>query len=136
MTNLFRSLAGRIILLVFLATVVSALTVSWISVQSLDGFLRQKVNQQFPRLAGQISRNLALWYGFRARELDVFASNTILTELAPRLYADLAGADRARDDIERYLGQVLDNFPQFERLVLVVREGGWSELCLRLRQLR
>ncbi len=124
MTNLFRSLAGRIILLVFLATVVSALTVSWISVQSLDGFLRQKVNQQFPRLAGQISRDLALWYGFRARELDVFASNTILTELAPRLYADLAGADRARDDIERYLGQVLDNFPQFERLVLVVREGG------------
>jgi hypothetical protein len=87
MKNLLRSLAGRIILLVFLATVVSALTVSWISVQSLDGFLRQKVNQRFPQVASRIAHDFEQWYLVRARELEVFASSTILTESAPRLSA-------------------------------------------------
>ncbi len=82
MNNPLRSLAGRIILLVFAATVVSALSVSWISVQSLDGFLRQKVDQRFPQVASRISRELDQWYALRTRELEVFAGSKILRQTA------------------------------------------------------
>jgi diguanylate cyclase (GGDEF)-like protein len=123
MNNPLRSLAGRIILLVFLATVVSALTVSWISMQSLDSFLRQKVDQRFPRVASRISSELDQWYVLRARELEVFASSSILTESAPLLGTDRRGALRARNETEQYLRYVLDSFPQFERLVLAKSDG-------------
>ncbi len=123
MNNPLRSLAGRIILLVFLATVVSALTVSWISMQSLDSFLRQKVNQRFPRVASRISREVEQWYVFRARELEVFASSTILQESAPQLGTRQRGALRVRNETEQYLRYVLDSFPQFERLILAKGRG-------------
>ena len=62
MTNPLRSLAARITLLVFVATVISSLTASWISMQSLDGFLRQKVDQRFPQLAASVANELDQWY--------------------------------------------------------------------------
>jgi diguanylate cyclase (GGDEF)-like protein len=123
MNNPFRSLAGRIILLVFLATVVSALTVSLISVQSLDGFLREKVNQQFPKIADQISNDLDQWYTVRERELEVFAGSTILSESAIGLDRNGRAGERARDEADQYLRYVLDNFPHFERLVLATPNG-------------
>jgi diguanylate cyclase (GGDEF)-like protein len=123
MNNPFRSLAGRIILLVFLATVVSALTVSLISVQSLDGFLREKVNQQFPKIADQISNDLDQWYTIRERELEVFAGSTILSESAIGLDRNGRAGERARDEADQYLRYVLDNFPHFERLVLATPNG-------------
>ena len=123
MNNPLRSLAGRIILLVFRATVVSALSVAWISVQSLDGFLRQKVDQRFPQVASRISRELDHWYVLRARELEVFASSTILTESVPQLGTHSRGALRAQRETEQYLHYVLERFPQFERLVLAEFDG-------------
>ena len=77
MTNPLRSLAARITLLVFVATVISSLTASWISMQSLDGFLRQKVDQRFPQLAASVANELDQWYSLRAREIEVFASSAI-----------------------------------------------------------
>jgi HAMP domain-containing protein len=123
MNNPLRSLAGRIILLVFAATVVSALTVSWISVQSLDGFLRQKVDQRFPQVASRISRELDQWYTLRTRELEVFAGSKILAESLPRLGKTERRSSRAHDEAEQYLRYVLESFPQFERLVLATPEG-------------
>jgi diguanylate cyclase (GGDEF)-like protein len=123
MNSPFRSLAGRIILLVFLATVVSALTVSLISVQSLDGFLREQVNQQFPQIADQISNDLDQWYTVRERELEVFAGSTILSESAIGLDRNGRAAERARDEVDQYLRYVLDSFPHFDRLVLTRPNG-------------
>ena len=123
MNNPFRSLAGRIILLVFLATVVSALTVSLISVQSLDGFLREKVNQQFPQIADQISNELDQWYTVRERELEVFAGSTILSGSAIGLDRNGRAGERARDEADQYLRYVLDSFPHFQRLVLARPNG-------------
>jgi diguanylate cyclase (GGDEF)-like protein len=123
MNNLLRGLAGRIILLVFLATVVSALTVSWISVQSLDGFLREKVSQRFPHVAKRISEELDQWYTLRAREIEVFAGSTILVESAPQLTKPGRAGRRARKEVEQYLGYVLNSFPQFERLAVATMDG-------------
>ena len=123
MNNPLRSLAGRIILLVFLATVVSALTVSWISMQSLSNFLHQKVDQRFPQMASRISRELDQWYVLRSRELEVFAGSTILTESVPQLGSRSRSALLARDETEQYLRYVLDSFPQFERLAVTNSKG-------------
>ena len=123
MNNPLRSLAGRIILLVFAATVVSALMVTWISVQSLDGFLRQKVDQRFPQAASRISRELDQWYTLRTRELEVFAGSKILSESAPRLRSPGGRGVRAQTEAEQYLRYVLDSFPQFERLVIAAPDG-------------
>ena len=123
MTNPLRSLAARITLLVFVATVLSSLTVSWISMQSLDGFLRQKVDQRFPQVASRISNELDQWYTLRTREIEVFASSAILTESAPRLEEKGRRGDRARKEAEQYLRYVLESFPQFARLAIATPEG-------------
>ena len=123
MNNPLRSLAGRIILLVFAATVVSALTVSYISVQSLDGFLRQKVDQRFPQVATRISRELDQWYTLRTRELEVFAGSNILSDCAANPDSSDRRPSRKHREAEQYLRYVLDSFPQFERLVLASEDG-------------
>ena len=123
MNNPLRSLAGRITLLVFMATVMSALTVSWISAQSLDGFLRQKIDQRFPKVASRISSDLDLWYTLRMNEIEVFATSAILTESAPQLQAKGRRGDRARREAEQYLRYVLESFAQYERLVLATPAG-------------
>jgi diguanylate cyclase (GGDEF)-like protein len=123
MSNPFRSLAGRITLLVFMATLVSSLAVSWISVQSLDGFLRQKVDQRFPQAASYIAHELEAWYALRTRDIEVFANSAILTESTPYLRTPGPSGDRARDEAAQYLRYVLESFPQFERLILATPEG-------------
>ncbi|MEM9175278.1 MAG: diguanylate cyclase [Myxococcota bacterium] len=123
MSNPLRSLAARITLLVFAATLLSSLSVSWVSVQSLDGFLRQKVDQRFPQVASRIVHELDQWYTLRAREVEVFAGSAILTESAPQLDARGRRGDRARDEAEQYLRYVLESFPQFDRLVIATVEG-------------
>lgn len=123
MRNPLRSLAARITLLVFVATILSSLTVSWISVQSLDGFLRRKVDQRFPQVASRIVQELDDWYTLRTREVEVFAGSAILTESAPRLDARGRRGDRARGEAEQYLRYVLESFPQFDRLVITTPDG-------------
>ena len=123
MNNPLRSLAGRITLLVFLATLISSLMVSWISLQSLDGFLRKKIDQRFPLVAHRVVNELDQWYELRERELEVFADSTILAESVTRLLGGDAAAERVREEAEQYLRYVLDGFPHLERLVLVSLEG-------------
>ncbi len=123
MTNPLRSLAGRIILLVFAATVVSALTVSWVSVQSLDGFLRAKVDQRFPEVAKRVSRELDQWYTLRTREIEVFAGSKILSESVQHIGRRGPRGRRAVDEADQYLRYVLESFPQYERLTLATPTG-------------
>ena len=123
MTNPLRSLAARITTLVFLATVVSSLTVSWISVESLDRFLREKIDQRLPQVASRISAELDQWYTLRTREVEVFAGSAILTESTASLEAKGSRGDRARKEVDQYLRYVLASFTQFERLVLANPEG-------------
>lgn len=123
MRNPLRSLAARITLLVLAATVLSSLTVSWVSVQSLDGFLRRKVDERFPQVAARIVDRLDHWYTLRAREIEVFAGSAILRESTPQLDREGRAGERARAEAEQYLRYVLDSFPQFERLVIADPEG-------------
>ena len=85
--------------------------------------MNEKVDQQFPQMASRISRELDQWYVLRAREIEVFARSTILTESVPQLGSNRRSALRARDETEQYLRYVLDGFPQFERVILTDSSG-------------
>ncbi len=124
MPNPFRSLAARVTLLVFVATVASSMAVSWISLQSLDGFFRRKVDQRFPEIARRIIGELDQWYTLRAREIEVFAASSILVDSVPRLTKTGPRGRRARAEAEQYLRYVLEGFPHFERLLLAGPDGG------------
>ena len=123
MPNPLRSLAARITLLVFLATVLSSLTVSFVSMESLEGFLRHKVDQRFPQVAQRVVNELDQWYDLRAREIEVFAGSAILTESVPRLEGSGRRGRQARREAEQYLRYVLDSFPPFRRLAIVGPDG-------------
>jgi len=123
MSNPMRSLTARITLLVFCATALSSLAVSWISLQSLDGFLREKIDQRFPRIVERISTELDQWYTLRTREVEVFSGSVILRESSPRLESEERSGARARAEAEQYLQYVLDSSPQFERLVIAGSDG-------------
>lgn len=124
MPHPLRSLAARITLLVFAATVVSSAAVSWIAVESLDRFLRGKIDQRFPQVARRLVEDLDHWYALRSKELEVFAASAILTESSHRLAGDDRDAARARREVEQYLGYVLESFEPFERLALSSPDGG------------
>jgi diguanylate cyclase (GGDEF)-like protein len=116
-----RSLPARISLIVFGATLLTSLVVTAISVQSIDSFLRGKIEQNFPAALASTSQRLDLWYDQRLLELGVFASSGILSESAPILVS--GGHDartrRASTEIEQYLRYVLDSFPQYDALFLL-----------------
>ena len=57
------SLATRIISVVFLATFLTALVVSWISVHSTYDFLRRQVDRSYPALLGAASQRAVTWLG-------------------------------------------------------------------------
>jgi diguanylate cyclase (GGDEF)-like protein len=123
MRNPIRSLAARIVLLVFVATVTSSLAVSWIAFRSLDGFLRERIDQRFPEIARRIAGELEHWYEARLREVGVFAESTILEQSLPALESRGPRDERARAEAERYLEYVIESFPHFERLVIARPDG-------------
>ena len=123
MSNPLRSLAARISLLVFAATILSSLTVSWISMRSLDESLRQNVDQRFPQVASRVVHELDQWYSLRAREIEVFAASAVLTESTPQLDARGRRGDQARNEAEQYLRYILESFTQFDRLVIATADG-------------
>jgi len=129
MTVAPRSLTARITLLVFAATLVTSLTVTGISVQSIDSFLRAGIDQRFPDLLRRTARELDNWYELRERELEVFAGSAILRESLPsfapqgKARSETRRGRRAREDAERYLGYVLESFTHYQALVILDHDG-------------
>lgn len=123
--NPVRSLPARISFIVFGATLITSLAVTAISVQSIDDFLRGRIEQSFPTLLENASSRLDLWFDQRLLELGVFSNSGILTENAPFLSTNLGSkrARRAKREVEQYLSYVLDSFPQYESLFVLGPNG-------------
>ncbi len=118
----FRSLAARLGSFVFGAALISAFAVALTSAYALRGFLRGKVEQKIPAIAAQVHDKVEFWYAQRTLDVQVFARSGILVDgLAPRGARRLAAADRTV--IEKYLGYVLDDFPQYASLFALDDEG-------------
>lgn len=118
-----RSLPVKIALFVCLATLVTSLAVTGISVQSIDTFLRDEIEQKFPAVLNNAGERLDLWYQQRELDMGVFAGSEILRTNAPRLGRRNAAGKRARAEVEQYLAYVLANFSQYEAMLIVDSEG-------------
>jgi diguanylate cyclase (GGDEF)-like protein len=119
--NPLRSLPSRIVFFVFAATVLTALTVTAVSVSSIDSFLRSDIEESFPTLLDGAATELEAWYGQRLREITVFSESDVLESNLPVLTGSKSSRRRARaeTEIEQYIGYVLDSFPQYAALFVL-----------------
>jgi diguanylate cyclase (GGDEF)-like protein len=111
-TWLFRGMALRVGLLVLASSLIASVAISWISVRSLESFLRTRIDRKFPELLEGTSGRLELWYRQRGLDFDVFARSPILTQSVGR-------SGKPRVEAERYLSYLLESFPQYEALVIL-----------------
>jgi diguanylate cyclase (GGDEF)-like protein len=111
-TWLFRGMALRVGVLVLASSLIASVAISWISVRSIESFLRIRIDRNFPELLDGTSGRLDLWYRQRELDFDVFAGSPILTQSVGR-------SGKARTEAERYLSYLLESFPQYEALVIL-----------------
>ena len=115
-----RSLTTRLIVSVFSAALISSLVVTWTSTRSTESFLRSNIEEQFPELLHTARQRLELWYAQRELDIATFAASDTVAELVshPR--------ERTRIAAGRYLGYVLEAFPQYTALFVRAPFASWS----------
>jgi diguanylate cyclase (GGDEF)-like protein len=121
MNNPLHSLPGRIVFFVFAATLVTSLTVTAVSVSTIDTFLRTRIDQKFPDVLQSTEEQLDSWYVDRLREIAVFAESEVLEANLTTLKADShpRRRERALSETEKYVAYVLDSFPQYAALFVL-----------------
>jgi len=125
MRNPFRSLPARIVVFVFGAVMLTSLTVMGLSINSIDTFLHDEINQKFPAFLRAKSEKLELWYGQREREIEVFSQSDVLLGNLRALSDPKQGRrhQRAVDEVEQYMRYVLDGFRQYSALYILDPDG-------------
>ncbi len=111
----FRGMALRVGVLVLATSLATSLAISWVSVGSLEGFLRNRINQNFPELLESAHGRLDLWFRQRSLDFEVFARSPILRSAR--------SGSRAKNEAERYLSYLLDSFSQYESLTVLSPSG-------------
>lgn len=119
----FQSLPTRIVAAVFGAALLTSAIVTWTSTQSIESFLRQKIDQKLPDILVTTGTRLDLWYAQRQIDINTFAHSSTLVSNVGRLASGDRGAARAKAEVHEYLSYVLDRFPQFGALVLLDEHG-------------
>jgi len=117
----FRSLPARIVTSVFSATLVTSLVVSWISTHSIESFLREKMDGNFPTLLHATSQRIDLYYAQRQLDVEIFARSAVVAANSARLSGPAAEASHT--ELRTYLTYVLEHFPQYEALFLLDPQG-------------
>ena len=72
------SLTSRILTLTVTSTVLTALLVTIVSIQSIHGFLSEQLNQQFPALLSRTEERLNLWYSQIRLDVETFSRSQTL----------------------------------------------------------
>ena len=117
----FRSLPARIVTSVFSAVLVTSLVVSWISTRSIESFLREKMDGNFPVLLHATSQRIDLYYAQRQLDVEIFARSAVVAANSARLSGPAAEASHT--ELRTYLTYVLEHFPQYEALFLLDPQG-------------
>ena len=90
------SLATKIILFVFGSTLVTALVVSWISLQSTQDSLRNTIAHFYPMSLDQTTRRSAAWIHDAQDEVDALAATALRAESGAELERAVAASRRFR----------------------------------------
>jgi diguanylate cyclase (GGDEF)-like protein len=116
-----QSLAARIGVFVFAASLTSALAVAGTSAYGVRAFLRSKIEQKIPASLSQVRDRMDLWYAQRSFDVEVFARSAIVVDGLPRIAGRKATRDRA--EVEQYLGYVLASLPQYPAIFALDASG-------------
>jgi diguanylate cyclase (GGDEF)-like protein len=114
-----RSLPGQISTLVFAASLVACLVVTFVSTHTIRSFLREKIDQKFPRILRTSGQQIELWYAQRELDLEVFARSQVLVQNLGSRPAE-AGALR---EIAAYLEYVLGRSPVYAGFLVLDAKG-------------
>ena len=109
------SLATKIILFVFLSTFVSALVVSWISIQSTHAYLSRAIDRQYPAAVARAGTHLTEWLTAAEDELAGLAAERVLAS------AGKSGKPSTR--LRKRFEAALRDSPHFAGLALVGKDG-------------
>jgi len=110
-------------LVVFVSTLLTALVVSWISVYSAHGFLRGRIEREFPSVLAETSENIAGWLREGRSELERLASDpSVRRALSQR---NPAGGREA------LLDQALHRTDTFDTLAIVDSSGETVAIATR-----
>jgi diguanylate cyclase (GGDEF)-like protein len=107
---------------VFAVALVTSLVVAWISTQSIESFLRAKIDQKFPAILHSAGERLDRWYSERQLDVETFARSFTLTENVGRLAqgSSTRPGDHAREEVRKYLSYVLE---RYQALFLLDADG-------------
>ncbi len=119
--RLLQSLAARIGVFVFAATLISALAVAGTSAYALRAFLRSKIEQKIPASLMQVRDRLDLWYAQRSFDVEVFAQSATVVEGLSRLTSRHGARNRA--EVEQYLRYVLQSLSQYPAIFALDADG-------------
>lgn len=108
-------LATKIILFVFLSTFVSALVVSWISIQSTHAYLSRVIDRHYPVAIAHAGTHLSTWLVAAEDELAGLAR-------APALISASKAGNRSKR-LHQRLESALRDSPHFAGLAVVGKDG-------------
>jgi diguanylate cyclase (GGDEF)-like protein len=119
--NPIRSLPARIVLFGFAATVATSLTVTAVSVSTMDGFLRARIDQKFPELLESTAEKLDYWYDQRLRETRIFAASEVLRSNVAARESNMPATLRRQAGrvLDRHLSDILQQFPHYSGFVVL-----------------
>lgn len=115
------SLSRKFCLFVLFASLVTALAVTLVSVQSTRDFLYSRLEHKLPALLQRTAEKVDLLYQQRLHEVDVFADAKTLVAGVSNYEAD--GSDARRKEIGQFLRYILQNSPQFKSLFVLDERG-------------
>lgn len=115
------SLRGKFCLFVLLATLLTALVVTFVSIHSTREFLYSRLEQKLPSLLQRTAEKMDLLFQQRLHEVAVFAgADTLIEEMSSY---DAGQGGTAGSAIEQFLRYLFGNSPQFESLFVLDSNG-------------
>jgi len=131
------SIKYRILLFAIVATLLPALTTTWLSYAHNKRALTEKTTAELLNASGLIARESNLWLKERFYDVRVFSSSYEVSENLERIVRGSAGIGAARGRLETYLGSVRGRFTDYEELTvfdlnskIVASSGAGSKLVI------
>ncbi len=120
-----KSFSAKIITLVVLNVVVTSIVIGFVTMKSTEDFLSERISEKFPSILLNSKGKIELWYAKRAMDITVLSQSYAFLEMLNESMDSATDEDRARATAEilKYFHYVKEQFPVYEELVVLDRQG-------------